>query len=760
MVSGCFLLGILALQGFAVVPSKQALFFISIVALAAVRRLRWLSYLLVGFVWASVCALHVIQLQLPENLEGKEILVQGRVVGLPHFNQRATQFLFEVSHVGLDGELKGFSGRIKLSWYGPAVDIKSAETWQLLVKLKRPHGTSNPHGFDYEKWLFQQKINATGYVRKSQNNKLLQRAEFWRLGALRQMLGRYLDEKLATNSHSAIIKALVLGDRNGITQQQWGVFRQTGTSHLIAISGLHIGLVSALVFASVRGVSLRVPRVRRLALELAVVMSLLAAMGYAGLAGFSIPTQRALIMLFVIMGAIFLERHYRPAQVISAALLSVLLIDPASALSIGFWLSFAAVAIILYGFIGRVGDSGQTNFFYKLIKTQWLVTLGLMPLVLYFFQQVSIVAPIANIVAVPLLSFLLIPSLMASLLLGVISERAAEYVLNFSADVLSVLWWFLEGVTQLGYVEWVLPSVSLLACSLALIGVLFLFLPKGFIPKPVALLLFIPLLFPQKIGPLQEGEFKLVMLDVGQGLSVVISTTEHTLLFDTGSSFEGSMDFASTVVLPYLRGQQKNKIDVLVVSHGDNDHAGGVDTVFENIRVDDYYSSESQNLIVNGKKCVDGVSWNWDGVAFEFLHPDTFDLYDGNNGSCVLRVSSRAGTALLPGDIEKHAEQSLVRHQRHRLSADVLIAPHHGSKTSSTDSFVDSVNPSVVLFPTGYKNRFNFPKAAVVERYKRAGVRPFNSAEHGAVTVNFNLDEKPKLVSYRDASTRYWNWKP
>jgi competence protein ComEC len=757
-LSACFLCGILTVQTLAYVPTYPLLLLALCVALVAIKHMRWLSVLLAGFLWASLFAQYELARQLPADMEGQEILLQGRVVDLPRINNHATQLIIDVTKVLKPAGYNHFSGRIKLNWYKPHSVPSSAETWQFLVKLKRPYGYSNPYSFDYERWLFQQKIHATAYVRKSELNKRVGAAEFWRIDAWRQSLSRYLSRVLQDNQHVGIIQALVLGNRNDISQQQWDVFRRTGTSHLVAISGLHIGLVSALVFGFVRAVCLRFSYSRQVAIQCAVLVSLLCAVMYAALAGFSIPTLRALMMLAVIFGGLYWERHYRVTHIISAALVGVLLLDPIAVLSIGFWLSFAAVAIILYGFMGRVGGR---NFVVKLLYTQWLVALGLMPLVLYFFQQVSLVAPLANIVAVPYLSFALVPTLMFGLMAAMVSGDVGAVVLNFSADILDLLWRLLTSLSSFHYAQWGLPQLSLIACVFAMLGVLLLLLPRGLVPKPAALMLFVPMIFSVPPTPLNQGEFKLVLLDVGQGLSVLVETAEHTLLYDTGAHYPDTASVASMVILPYLEAEKTDRLDALVVSHGDNDHAGGVKTITTGLAVNRVYSSVPEELAhIEAKKCMDDINWQWDGVRFTFLHPDAVDLFDGNNGSCVLHISSIAGSALLSGDIEKYAERAIVRDKDSALLSNVLVVPHHGSSTSSSEIFLDAVKPQIALFAVGYKNRFNFPKKAILERYQQRGIKTYSSAEDGALSVFFLEGVRPHVSSYREVSRRYWHWKP
>ncbi|PCH84964.1 MAG: DNA internalization-related competence protein ComEC/Rec2 [Piscirickettsiaceae bacterium] len=756
IMAACFLLGVLSLQLLADTPSWLFLAMVSAVTFVVFRYAFYLAWFMLGFIWVSLFAMVTQQGQLDASLEGVPLLLQGEVVGLPVHRQYATTFILGVDQTVVPSGISELPKKIKLSWYGSFHDINAGETWQLLVKLKRPHGNANPHGFDYEKWLFQQHISAKGYVRKSADNVRLQPAALTSLSTWREAFKSHLNELLRDSQYTAIINALVIGDKSAIDQRQWDVFRKTGTSHLIAISGLHIGLVSALMFGLVRWLLLGLPRYSRFALTAAVVAGLLSATLYAALAGFSIPTQRALIMLCVVMGGIYWQRHYRPSHVISVALLLVLFVDPLSVLSAGFWLSFAAVAIILYGSMGRGENVG---FVRQLLKVQWLVSLGLLPLVVYFFQQVSIVSPIANIVVVPLVSFIIVPLLIIGLLAGLLSRAAEVFIFDLIEHVFDAFWWYLQTMADFPYSQWLMPNPSLWACALSFLAVMLLFSSKGKHLKLFALLLFLPMLIPLKSDILANREFKLTMLDVGQGLSVVVQTAEHTLVFDTGAKYSETSDLASTVVLPFLRGEGVGQLDALVISHGDNDHAGGANTLLKQFEVKKLLTSVPDMFPERtAESCVVGKAWSWDGVLFEFIHPSTYRLFEGNNASCVLKVTSPYGSALLPGDIEKSAENSLLRYYPEKLQADVLIAPHHGSLTSSTAAFISAVNPTYVLYPVGYKNRFGFPKRKVMQRYAAQQVVGYDSATHGALSLVFKEAQLPRVVSYRKQAKNFWSW--
>jgi len=753
-----FCTGIVSVQWLITLPSVLTLAVIMIAGIVVYKWARWLSFFVFGFAWASAYATLIHNKQLNSHLESKEILVSGHVIDLPVKGVRSIKFLFKIDEVITPIEGLAFPSKVRLSWYDLNKHLRSGEKWQFLVKLKKPHGLSNPYGFDYEKWLFQHQIGATGYVRTSDNNKRLSRAPWWAFGYWRESLKNYLEVALAGNQQMGVIKALVLGDRSHISAQQWDVFRKTGTSHLIAISGLHIGLISALMFTVFRWLGLRLPFLRRDITSYAILASLSSAVLYAALAGFSVPTQRALIMVSVVLGGLFWRRHYQALHIILLALLVVLIVDPLAAMSAGFWLSFGAVGVILYAGVGRIE---KLTFVRQLFQIQWAIFIGLVPLVLYFFQQASLLSPFANVLAVPFVSIVIVPLLLVALILALFQADLGLMALSLVAYLIDVLWYFLELISKISFSSMGLPSVSLVACVIAMAGVALLLLPKGLFSKPLACLLFLPLLFPNQANELKHGEFKLVLLDVGQGLSAVIQTAENTLVFDTGAKYNENSDMASLVILPYLKGVGVKRIDRLIISHGDNDHAGGAKTLLTNIPVNHLMTSAPERF--RGYKplpCKEGVSWTLEGVNFEFLSPSDNTLFEGNEVSCVLKVNSVNGSVLLPGDIEKGTEQSLIQYKKKQLKADVLIAPHHGSKTSSTIQFIKAVSPQYVLFPVGYKNRFGFPRQQVVDRYISQHVNSFDTATHGALTVHFSTGVNIDVDSYREDSARFWNWLP
>lgn len=760
MISGtmAFVAGVILLQYQAQLPSLVFLCLLPILLLLARRfsLLRLPFFFCMGFFWALLHAHWQLSSVLEPGLEGVDVELQGVVSSRLEARGRSIRFLFDVESMVLDGVAYQAPDKVRLSWYGRMPELHVGERWSLLVRLKRPHGFMNPGGFDYEGWLFQQRIGATGYVRKSNDNRLLQR-EAWgyELSRWRQTLREKLEKKFGDVPAVALLAALVVGDRSGISTSQWETFARTGTSHLIAISGLHIGVVAGLVFFLVRALwgcssrlSLTLP-----APQAAAFAALLVAVLYAVLAGFAIPTRRALAMLSVLMGGVLWRRQLRPARGLMLALLLVVVMDPMSVLSAGFWLSFAAVAVILMGMMGRLSQDG---LWWKWGRVQWVVAIGLIPVLLSWQLQVSLVAPLVNLVAVPLVSLLLVPlALVGSLLLmwlepvGAILLWPVVWLLNESVVLL-------DWVANWPLAAWDGAGVPFWAKLVAGVGVLLFLLPSGVPGRWLGGLFLLPGFFAQASEPLQDG-LSFTLLDVGQGLAAVIQTSQHTLVYDAGPRFSERFDAGSSVVAPFLQQQGVGFIDRLILSNGDNDHAGGGEALAGLVPVGMLFSGEPERIgWRQALPCRAPMHWQWDGVDFHVLYPSSAEL-KGNNASCVLLVESGETRILLTGDIEKEGEALLLKEDRSRLQADLVLIPHHGSKTSSTSSFVRAVSPDYALAAVGYRNRYAFPRPDIVARWQGVGAQVLSTAGSGA--IHFRIQGDGRVVGpeqYRLSYPHYW----
>ncbi len=725
-----------------------------------------LWFLVAGVGWAYVDACRVACEPFPEELVNQTLVVEGRIVSLPDGLSPASRFLFQIEQVTQgDAALPG-RWRARLSWYRGAPRLAAGERWRLSVRLKPPHGFSNPGGFDYERWLFQQGVAATGHVTDADSAVRLDMGPGgqW-LNRWRQGLRDRLDALLPSGPAAALVKALVIGDRGGIDPQQWEVFARTGTSHLIAISGLHVGLVAGVVFGLVRfGWSHVAWLVRRFAAPRAAAFAaLLAAVAYAGMAGFAISTQRALVMLSVVLVAVIAGRTLRPLSGLGLALLAVLLLDPSSVLSFGFWLSFGAVAVLLYALAQRSGSSVAPMHWGR---AQWAVAIGLLPMLLLFFGRASVVAPAVNLLLVPLFGLLLPLILLAS---GLALAESWAWALVPVTLVLDAGYGALAEIAAMPLAGLGLGGRAAWVWFAAAGGVLLLLAPRGVPARWLGLVLLLPLVLARAPLP-ARGEAELTMLDVGQGLAVVVRTAGHTLVYDTGPRFPSGFNTGSAVIAPYLRYGDVTDVDLVMVSHADQDHAGGLPGLSEAIPLRRVMSGEAGELSwlagdeeapwPAAEPCRAGMGWAWDGVHFRVLHPTASSAEEGNDASCVLHVATGGASVLLTGDIEAGVESELVAGGAD-LSADVLLAPHHGSDSSSTEPFLRAVAPDWIWFSAGYVNRFGFPSAPVLDRVRALGIATANTASDGAVSLR--LPARPGRLTptrHRPGAARIWRHRP
>ncbi len=749
-----FAAGVFAVQQFAELPAPGRVWPAVLLAAWAWRR-QWLrpaAIALLGVLWAMLRAQLILSHGLPPALEGRDIVVLGKVCSLPQSNERYTRFDLDVETLTHRGRPVASPGRIRLRVYNRLISVHAGQIWRLTVRLKRPHGFQNPGGFDYEAWLFRQRIRAVGYVRDHPGNERIQQAGF-SLHAVRQSLRERINAALPQSSYRGLIVALAVGDRSGIDARSRETLQRTGTSHLIAISGLHVGLVAGLgyglgmlLYRLSSGLQLYWP-----APKFGTLLGLLSGLGYAALAGFSIPTQRAFIMLLVCAGALWSGRSVASWRVFCLALLLVLIWDPLAALDPSFWMSFGAVAVIIYLVNGR--STGRPRW-RRWARIQLALSLGLMPIVAAVFQFVSVVSPIANFVAVPVFAFIVVPAALLGCLPALVNEpQLAGWFLHLADAVLSWIWPVLERLGQADVAVFPLTPASLFALLCALVGVLWLLAPAGTPARWMGALWLLPLMLGRSVD-LTPGEFRLTVLDVGQGLSVVVRTARHTMVYDTGARFGPNFDIGAAVLVPFLRAQHARTIDTLVVSHGDNDHIGGLDSLLRLHPVQRRLSSVPDRVPAS-ESCVPRRSWLWDGVHFEILSPWNTPTVDHNDSSCVIRVVGRHGTSLLTGDIERATEAKLVEAYGDRLKSDVLVVPHQGSKTSSTRGFLNTVQPQIAVVSAGYRNPYGHPHPEVVDRYRRMGTAVYDTPGSGAVSIRVG-EGGIDVDTYRATYARYW----
>jgi competence protein ComEC len=746
-----FLTGIVLVQQLTQLPSLFWLIVCGVCTLfCAWRRVWFLAAVFLGILWASLFALDRLNDRLPKVLEQQEFNVTGYVISLPQQDDKRVSFDFHITQAA-----QKLPEKIRLSWYNPTQVVKAGQLWQMMVKLKRPHGLFNPAGFDYETWLFNQNIGATGYIRKPEPQLVSAPQHFYSVNLWRQAISEQLTRLVPDRDSLALIKALSIGDGNEISDAQWQVFRKTGTLHLIVISGSHISLVAGLIFFLSQKLWARTGILAISPPTFAACAALSVALFYSALAGFSVPTQRAMIMVAVAMLGIIWQRHINLIQTLSLALLLVLITDPLAVLSPGFWLSFAAVIIIVYCNANRLG---KPSWWFPTVNIHLVLTLGLAPLLLLFFQQISIISPLANFIAVPVIELVTVPLILLSLAVIFLQPIIASQLLTVISHLLQWLYILLNQLALLPVAVVNHPQPNAWTVVLALLGMLLLFAPKGVPARSLSLVLCLPLVF-GKTEKIKPGELTLTLLDVGQGLAAVVQTANHVLVFDTGAKTSPDFDMGKVAVLPFLYHQGITQIDRLIISHGDNDHIGGMASLLAEMKTDSIYTSVPQQLTNHTPiACIAGQQWQWDDIYFTMLSP-TKNLFDSeNNNSCVLKITAQKGSVLLTGDIEMEAEQKLVADFGTALKTDILIAPHHGSKTSSTAEFLQKVAPELILIPAGYKNRYHFPHPSVIANYQKQKINWLMTGTVGAIKVKI-AHKRLESFSYRTHQAKYWHDK-
>ncbi len=691
---------------------------------------------------------------LPEPLSAeiahqKSHWAAGWVSSIPKKSSRSVRFVLAANR--LDGHqfLHGFN----LSWYGKFPVLHAGDYWRLPVKLKPAHSSHNPGGGNYLHWLLSHNIVATGYVKnKPPAQKLKENDDFY-LTRVRQFIADQIRSSIHDAQLASIIIALTVGSRVNMSAQVWQVFQNTGTSHLVAISGLHIGLMAGAGFWLLSWLAKCFPRLLLYypASYFGRFGALVLASIYALLAGLAIPTQRALIMLLVFIAAEFLHREVSVWKRLFLALLIILAIDPSAWSTASFWLSFCAVSMIAYSLLGRK-KSGK---WWQFTVMQTAIFIGLIPITLWFFHQVSWLVMPANALAIPWFSFFVAPLSLFGVLVLLFSHQAAHGIFWLSAHTLWPMWWLLSHAAFWPHVVWQKSIASLMVLFCALYGVLLLFAPRGTPHRWLGVVFCLPLFFYQSPAP-QKSQVWMTMLDVGQGLAVLVRTAHHTLLYDTGPAYVDGFDAGAAVIVPFLRYRGINQIDSMMISHGDNDHIGGAMAVLKHVEVNDIKTSVPDRFKHQSVgHCVAGDHWRWDGVDFRVLWPIKGMRYSGNNSSCVLLVDNGQQRLLLTGDIEAKAEAALLSSDafRQHMPVDVVTAPHHGSLSSSTVAFVKALKPHYVLYSTGFYNKFHFPNKVVMSRYQAVGAQSFDTAFNGAIIVKADQKNGLQLLPTKGYNT-------
>ncbi|WP_095093412.1 DNA internalization-related competence protein ComEC/Rec2 [Pseudomonas sp. Irchel 3A5] len=727
-------LGLLALRFLPALPPGWLLLCMPLLALMLLPfRTYPVAFFLFGFTWACVSAQWALDDRLSHRLDGQTVWLQGKVVGLPAVAEGVARFELE----DLQSRRFGLPERMRVAWYG-GPEIRSGERWRLAVKLKRPGGLANPHAFDYEAWLLAQRIGATGTVADGQ--KLASAGSGWR-DVIRQRL-------LAVDAQGREggLAALVLGDGSGLSAVDWQILQDTGTVHLLVISGQHVGLLAGVMYALIAGLARWGLWPRALPwLPWACGLAFSAALGYGLLAGFEVPVRRACVMVGMVLLWRLRFRHLGAVLPLLLSLNAVLVFEPLASLQPGFWLSFIAVAILMLIFGGRLG---AWSWLQSWTRAQWLIAVGLLPVLLALNLPISLTGPLANLVAVPWVSFLILPpALLGTLLLPV--PYLGEGLLWLAGGGLEWLFRFLGWVAE-WLPAWMPSVIPFWAWVLSGLGGVMLLLPSGVPFRGLGWPLLLLCVFPP-LKSVPHGQVEVLQLDVGQGLAILLRTRHHALLYDAGPRF-GEFDIGQRVVLPAIRKTGVRELDLILISHADADHAGGAQAVHQGLPVKRVLSGELERLspLLKAQLCAHDERWEWDGVLFSTWRWGK--AREGNQASCVLMVEAQGERLLLTGDIDAEAEQALIDSGRD-VRADWLQAPHHGSRTSSSKGFLRAVAPHGVLISRGRNNAFGHPHPLVMARYQWFGIPTWDSADLGAISLQLGTFEKPRS---QRAERRFW----
>ncbi|MFJ4249999.1 competence protein ComEC [Pseudomonas helmanticensis] len=696
-----------------------------------------LVFLLFGLTWTCVSAQWALGDRLPVALDGETRWLEGRVVGLPQSGDGVVRFELADARSRHDK----LPTLMRLAWYaGPTVN--SGERWRLAVKLKRPVGLLNPDAFDYEAWLLAQRIGATGTIKDGQ--RLAPARGAWRDSIRQRLL------EVDAQGRGGALAALVLGDGSGLSREDWQVLQDTGTVHLLVISGQHIGLLAALMYGLIAGLArLGIWPLRWPWLPWACGLALAAALGYGLLAGFDVPVQRACVMVALVLLWRLRFRHLGAWWPLLLAFNAVLLFDPLASLRPGFWLSFAAVAVLIFTFGARLGP---WRWWQTWTRAQWLIAIGLCPVLLALNLPISVSGPLANLFAVPWVSLVVLPpALLGTLLLPV--PYIGEGLLWLAGGLVD---WLFRGLAVIAgqWPAWIGPSLPVWVWALGSLGALLLLLPRGVPMRVLGWPLLLILLVPPR-ERLAEGMADIWQLDVGQGLAILIRTRHHTVLYDAGPRF-GEFDLGERVVLPALHKLGVAKIDLMLLSHADADHAGGALALMRGINLRRVVSGDPPGLpaALRAEECETGRQWQWDGVHFQLWQWS--DAEDSNQRSCVLQIEANGERILLTGDIDTHAERSLLDSPL-AVPTQWLQSPHHGSRSSSSMALLKTLQPESVLISRGHGNSFGHPHPTVLARYRKQGLRIYDSAEQGAIHLQLGRFKPPWTMRQQ---RRFWRDPP
>lgn len=757
----CMLAGAYALTLCRQLPSDVALVLTTVVAVVCFcfGVLRDAGFVLLGLLLVWTASRDMLADRLSPEFQAEPVIVTVLLADFPEISSGTARFVAKTI------DRPALPEKIRLSWYGAPEIPRIGETWRLRVKLRRPRGFANPAGFDYELWLARQRIGATGYVVADADNRRVENVAIDRRSLLRQRLVDRILALTGDRDASAVLLAIAVGARHLITTEQWDRYAVSGTSHLMAISGLHIGLAAGGAWLLCRvlfSTFCRSANVR----DLAVVAATVVAYAYTEISGFAVPATRALLMALLVSIALLLRRQLASDNVIAVSCVAILASDPLVIHAPGFKLSFGAVAILLW--LARqqhiAGDAGSISggrrfltAIRNLSALQFTLLLGLFPITVLTFGRVSWLAPAINLLVLPLFNLVTVPAALLGLALDGPLAVAGDRLIGLAWQSVRLLVWLVGIAADWPPARRYTATATGVMLLIVLLPAIWAAAPPGFPGRRMAWIAAVAVLL-YRTPPPPPGCVDLIALEVGQGLSAVLRTERRVLVFDTGPSFRSGSDTGKLVVVPWLRAIGARRLDLLVVSHSDDDHSGGGASLVESIDVAQISAGEYLASIRRPQlRCRNGQAWLWDGVRFSIMHPGVYPLQTANNASCVMEVAVGPHKILFTGDIESPIENHLVRSAA-LTEVDIVIVPHHGSRTSSGPSFVAELRPAVAIVSAGYENHWGFPKDDVVQRWREAGATVMNTATSGAIHFRVCADSGIQLVAeHRLRRQRYWH---
>ncbi len=737
-----------------ILPEVAPFWFILPIAIYGLsqRYSRLISAGSLGLLFALAHGAQRISAWPPVDVTNEKLNVIGQVVSLPSVNQGIAQFRFRIDSI--EHATESWQGLAAISWYRAPVEVSPGAYYRLTIKLSRPGGSLNPGLFDYEGWSFAQGILARGYLSADQGLVLREGPPgIAHIHRLRSWLRNRMEQRLKDSSVKGLLIALTIGETRQISSEEWSTLTKTGTNHLLIISGLHVGLVAAMIYRLLILLSVNV--------RLSSLVTLILVIGYGALAGFGLPVQRALMMTSVLFLAIYLDRKLPIRLLFCISLLGVILLQPFAALSAGFWLSFGAVFSLIYAFTGRqvpgIKEHRYLKLFIAAIRTQWVVTLAMFPLLLHLVFQVSLIAFVVNIFAIPLVSLAVIPFLLLFVFFMPFLPTVSDLCLLMAEQSLSVIW---IGISRFAEFDWVFHGAapgSVFLFMISLVGALMFIMPRGLSPRWVGIFAILPVFNKQLLE--SDADIRVTFIDVGQGLSVLIQTENSNWLYDAGPRFGSRFDSGERIVSPLLHRLGVDRLNAMIISHGDNDHAGGMNAMIKNFPIDNIVAPTFEKY----RRCDVPVTWEIDDIKFTLFSASGGTL-QGNDTSCLLLVTSDQWGILLTGDIEARAEGNLqkilgkrIQGDAHKEALDVISVPHHGSRTSSTIGFVNLVQVNTAVISSAFQNRFSHPDPEVVKRYRRRNVRVLNTANEGAISIWLGEGGIRKIALTRELERRFWH---